>query len=98
MGYAPGMSLLLRYLVKGLGWELGKTAAQEAVEELRASGDPKKIEADARAAKREAQRAAREAERARARAEKARAKEAKRRAREVESELAALKKRVDREG
>ena len=92
------MSLLLRYLVKGLGWELGKTAAKEAIDELRASGEePEQTEAEARAAKREAERAAREAEKARVRAEKARAKEAKRRAREVEAELAALKKRVDRE-
>jgi len=89
------MSLLFRSILQGLGWELGKTAAQEAVDELRAADpDP---DLDAARAKREADEASKVAQRAAKAAAKARAKEAKRREREVDAELRDLKKRVDRE-
>ena len=88
------MSLLLRSILQGLGWELGKTAAKEAVDELRtADPDP----GDARPTKREADAALRKAEKAAKAAAKARAKEAARREREVDAELSELKKRVDHE-
>lgn len=86
------MSLLLRSILQGLGWELGKTAAKEAVEELR-TADP---EQEARRAKREAEADSRKVEKTARAAAKARAKEAARREREVETELSELKKRVDR--
>jgi len=91
------MSLLLRSVIKGLGWELGKTAAKEAVEELRAGSadDSARLQREAKTAKRDADRAARQAQKAKKKADKARAKEQKRLAREVDDELAALKRSID---
>ena len=92
------MSLLLRYFVKGLGWELGKSAAEEAVDELRATGsEQKRLQKEALVTKRAAEKASRVAEKAAKKAAKQRAKDTARRAREVDDELAALKRRVDDE-
>lgn len=88
------MSLLIRYIVKGLGWELGKTAAKEAIEALREEG--RDAQADERARAEVEAKARREAERTAAKEAKRRAAEAKQRERDVERELKELKKRVDR--
>ena len=83
------MSLLLRSILQGLGWELGKTAAEEAVAAVRPETDAERKKREKAEAK-----ALREAEKARKAEAKRRAKEAKQREREVDRELAALKKRV----
>lgn len=89
------MSLLLRYIVKGLGWELGKTAAEEAVAKLRSTPETDaEREAREKAEAKAAAKAAKEAKRAAAAEAKRRAAEAKRREREVDQELKALKKRI----
>lgn len=82
---------LVRWIVAGFGWEVGKTAAKEAVDAAR-----EKLAERAEAEESAADRARREKEeRKRAEAErKARAKEAARREKEIDRELAALKKRL----
>lgn len=97
---------MLRYILQGIGWEVGRTAAKEGIDHLREgqakeAPSPKvppspkeRARADARAAK-EAARAAR-ARRKAAKAEaKAKQKAAKAEAAAIDRELAALKKKLD---
>jgi hypothetical protein len=88
------MMRLLRYVVQGFGWEVGRKAAREAIDEAAEALDgaaptPPDPKAEARAATKRAREAAK-----RRRAE---AREAKRREQAVEDELRAMKKRVDRD-
>lgn len=85
------MSLLIRYIVEGLGWELGKTAAKEAVDALR---EPSETDAQRRAREKAEAKARRDAERAAAKEAARRAKEARQREKEVDRELRDLKKRL----
>jgi hypothetical protein len=86
---------LLRFIVEGFGWEVGRTAAKEALDAARGGepDEPTTEKARAEAAK-AAQRAAAENAKRREREAKERAKEARRRERELDRELAALKKRI----
>lgn len=80
---------LLGWVVAGFGWELGKTAAKEAVDAAR---EPDEDAPSAAALERARKEREREAERTR----KARAKEAKSREREIDRELEALKRSLKR--
>ena len=73
---------LVRWVLQGFGWEIGRTAAKEAIESVREEPAPES------AADRE--RRLREAEKRAKKAEKERAKEAKRRDKEIDRELAEL--------
>ncbi|HEV8324728.1 MAG TPA: hypothetical protein VG389_24130 [Myxococcota bacterium] len=81
---------LLRYIVQGFGWEIGREAAREGKAAVQREMAEKE-EAD-RARAEAAARATREAESA----ARTRAKEEAARAKAVEVELKALKKKVDR--
>ena len=76
---------LLRYLVQGFGWEIGRTAAREGLDAARQRGEDTSVAPPTR---RELRRAARE--RREAEAERLRAVE--RKTAEIEAELARLKK------
>jgi hypothetical protein len=95
------MSELWRALLQGVGWRLGKEAAEDAIATLKrkVDGEP---EAEApkespEAMKKRIEREAREAEKARVAARKAAEKRAKEVEREVDRELRALKEKVARE-
>lgn len=93
-----GVSTLWRALLEGVGWRLGREAAEDAIRSLRGKGDAaeeaaapeESPEALARRLEREAREAARAAEAARKAAEKRKKDEE----REVERELRALKASV----
>jgi hypothetical protein len=88
----PDMGIL-RYVVQGIGWRLGREIAEETIDEVRARTD-----ADAPApSEAELRRQRRRDERAREKADKARAKDAHRRARDLERELDALKRKIESE-
>lgn len=77
---------LLRYLVQGFGWELGRQAAREGLETVAAqpgAPEPPPTPRELRAARREARKAAARAQ-----------VEAERKRAEIETELVRLKKRV----
>lgn len=89
---------LIRALMQGFGWEVGRTAAREAVDELRATqADAKRAEREALKTKRDADKAARVAKKAAKKAKKAPAAEAEKREREVDDELAELKRQLESE-
>ena len=85
------MSILLRAVLQGLGWELGRTAASEAVDSLKDDGDREERKPETDRERRAREKTEAKAERAEA---KRRAAEAKAREREVDRELAALEKRL----
>ncbi len=85
---------LWRALLEGVGWRLGREAAEDAIRSLRRDGEP---EAPTETPEERAERLERElraAEKARAAAQKAAEKKRKEDARAIEAELAALKKKV----
>jgi hypothetical protein len=94
---------MLRYILQGIGWEVGRTAAKEGIEHLReeearAKAPPmsatERAKADKRAAK-EAQRAKKRAAKDAKRAAKAKAQAKKAEAKAIDRELADLKKKLD---
>jgi hypothetical protein len=91
---------LWRALLEGVGWRLGKEAAEDAIRSLRGDGEPAQAEPvetpEARAKRLE--RELRAAEKARAEAKKAAEKKKAADARDVETELRELKKKLGRDG
>lgn len=94
---------MLRYILQGIGWEVGRSAAKEGIEHLREEEDRAKAppmsakeraKAEKRAAK-EAVRAKKRAEKDARRAAKAKAKAEKVEAKAIDRELAELKKTLD---
>ena len=85
---------LLRALLEGFGWEVGKQAAKEAVTDFREEVERHvdQVADDIDTAKR-----ARAEAKAKARADAERAKREAREKREIEDDLAALKKRIERD-
>ena len=95
------MSELWRALLQGVGWRLGREAAEDAIRTLKekVDGEPA-AEAPTEtpeAAKKRLEREAKEAEKARVAARKAAEKRAAEVEREVDRELRDLKKKVARE-
>lgn len=92
------MSELWRALLQGVGWRLGREAAEDAIRTLKekVDGEPEaqvpKETPDA--ARKRLEREAKEAEKARVAARKAAEKRAKEVEREVDRELSALKDKV----
>jgi hypothetical protein len=85
---------LLRYVVQGIGWRVGREIAEEGIDEVRARTDaeaPLPSEAELR-------RQRRRDERAQKKAEQARERQARRREQEIERELADLKRKIGRDG
>jgi len=93
---------MLRYILQGIGWEVGRTAAKEGIEHLReeeakAKEPPMSAAARAKAEKRAAKEAARRAKHAakeKVRAAKAKEKAKRAEARAIDRELAELKKKT----
>jgi hypothetical protein len=75
---------ILRYIVQGIGWEVGRTAAREGIEALENHEDPADPATEA------PQPSASELRRA----EREREREAKRRRSEIEEQLAEMKRRM----
>jgi hypothetical protein len=95
---------LLRYIVQGIGWQLGSEIAKEGVDEARARQDPAGPQPSERERRRQAKRderaqekAAKAAERERKEQEAAREKAKREREAGIERELAELKRKIDRE-
>lgn len=106
--YTRGMGLM-KWIVAGIGLEIGREVAREGIDEARARAGLEKLTPEQRAARlreearakksaeKEAIRAAKQAEKEARKAAKLRAKEAKRAEKALDDELAALKKRVEDE-
>ncbi len=94
---------MLRYILQGIGWEVGRTAAKEGIEHLReeeakTQEPPLSPKERARAEKRAAKEAARRAKLAKkeaTRAAKAKEKAKRAEAKAIDRELAELKKTLD---
>ena len=95
------MSDLWRALLQGVGWRLGREAAEDAIRTLKEKVDgdhePEAPKETPEAARKRLEREAKEAEKARAAARKAAEKRAKEVEREVDRELSALKDKVARD-
>lgn len=100
IAYDGGVTLW-NSILQGLGWRLGKEAAERAIEEVIGGGDEKTSPSEERvlAAKRREREAreAREAAKTLEQDRKAAARRAKEQAREIDRELEALKEQVSRE-
>lgn len=91
---------LWRALLEGVGWRLGREAAEDAIRSLRGDGEAAPtapVETPEQATKR-LERELRAAEKAAAAAKKASEKKKQEDARAIETELAQLKKKLGRDG
>lgn len=96
---------LLRYLVQGFGWRIGREVAEEAIDQARGGAEPPEQRNESRRAKarrekaeaREAEARAKEAERAAQQRARAAAEAKQREAEAIERELEALKRKIGKQ-